>query len=235
MIASSARLGASAIEVDADLALARALIERGDLSGAQAAGARALEVAGSLGDPRRHARALELAGTLDHLRHDDASAARHLEAALAQAQRAQLADTSWALSLLDELARAELRDGHVPEALEASKHAVDLARQFGDHHPAYGRALALTGAANLASGRLDKARTKARGSLRIAVETYGETHLDAADAHDLLGAIAHAEHDEATAATELRAALAIRTALAPGADATRATREALDAVLAARP
>ncbi len=217
---------ARGVEIDAQLAMARALIDRAHLADAQAQVVLALAVDG---DPRRTAQTYALSGELAHLRDDEATSLAHLEKA------AQLASTYeralWTLPIHDALARAYLRANRAEDALATTKRVVDLARMLGESHPAYGRAVALSGFVNVAFGRIDKAHTKAVAAQRIATDTYGPEHLDLADVHDIFAAVAVAEGDDPLAETHLRASLALREKLAPRAEATFATKKALAKVL----
>ncbi len=216
----------AAIEIDARLASAAVLIDRAHVAEAQA---HVVLVLAMTADPRRTAHAYALASRLAHLRDDETTALSHVEKA------AQLANGTehalWTIPIHDALARAYVRAGRVEEALDVTKRVVELARRIGESHPAYGRMLVLSGLVNLAFGRIDKARAKAVSAERIANEAFGGDHLDMADVHDIYAAVAVAEGDDPLAETHLRTALAIREKLAPTAEATFATKQALGKVL----
>jgi len=191
--AMAAQLRAGAIEVDAELDLARALIVRGRVEDALVPASHALTVTPALHDPRRQAAALAVHAEVARLRNDDGLALLQLEGAARNAREGRLDDTLWALPLFDALTRAYLRAGRSEDALAASKRVVNLSRELGEHHPVYGRALVLGGAANLAFGRTEKARAKATGALRILRDALGEESLDVKAANELLAEIAAVE------------------------------------------
>ena len=216
------------LEVEARLAAARAGLDLGRLLDARGEIGRVLVLSPSEGtrvDPRTAAQVHLVAGEIEHASGNDARAIVELEAAAAHARSA---DTElWTIPIHDALARAYLRAGRPDEALEVAKRAIELARRLGETHPAYGRASALAGRVNLALARIDKARTKTLAAQRIALDVFGEQHLDVAETFDLLGGIAVAEGDDPAAETQLQKALAIRQALAPTAEATFETKKAL--------
>lgn len=229
------QLHAPAVELDALLALASAELARGQPAAARAAATRALTVASSLEDPRRHALALAIAAETAEHDGDDEAARAQLVTAVQIATSAHLDGTLWIAPIIGSLARAQLRTRHFEEAIASSKLEVELMRRLGERHPAYGRAVARNGMINLNLARLEKARGKANTAMRVARDAFGEDHLDVADVHDLLAAIAIVESNDLRAATELRAALSIRERLAPDASATRMTRRELDKVVARLP
>ncbi len=189
----AAEQDARVVEVDAELALARTLIARGRLDEADAAVSHALVITSAVNHPRRAVTGYEIAAEVARRRGDEPGALTYLEEGVRMAKLAHLDDTPWALPLFDATTRAYLRAGRVDDGLAASKRVIDLSRQLGEHHPVYGRALLLGASANLAFRRIDKAKAKVTGALRIFRDAFGEDNVDVTAAQTLLAEIAAAE------------------------------------------
>lgn len=176
-------LGAWAVAVDARLA-------RPGLDAAEAK--RLLELAVSLGDPRRHALALLRVAEVAQRDGETTLARARLIEAAEVATIAHQGDAPWMVPVDEALAHAHLRAGAPDDALAVSKRLSDRTRAFGELHPLHGRALLIAGEVNLALGRRDKALAKATAALRIARAAFGDGSAQALQAQQLLDAIAAA-------------------------------------------
>ena len=215
-------LGAPALELDATLAMVRALNhrERFDEVGTWL---RHAEAAWERGDrsPRdrvriRRRRAL--------LRED----LGELDAAYDLAQRvleeaSALGDPALLPSIQAELAAMARKRGELPSALEHYRQAIEAEEAASrPHHTSLGFMLSNYGATQRLVGRLEEARALQERALEIFTRAYGDHHTAVADVHINLGLVAGDQRDTARARHHYEHALEILVDVHGGEDSKSA-------------
>jgi serine/threonine-protein kinase len=202
---------AGVLEQLAQLQVVRTAAE-GRIEEGRTLAARALAIREAIGDPLplagalRQVAALQLQTSLD-------SARASYERALGLQERVLGADDREVLTTRYSLALVAMRQGRVPEALEALRavHAA-RARVLPVNDPQRGESANLLAGAWAQLGRHDSARVYYEEALALAQRVFGPEHVEAADALHNLATAVQALGDRDSSIALLERALAIRRA-----------------------